>query len=210
MRYYPYDFMASILYHKIFRDAVDETSDWGVLDARDIPEWALLRQKECELIGKACMSANVEKVLAHSGNHCNPDFIVNVRDNRINLPEARMPKVMVVDSPTGPNHFYNLWLAAHHDPNDIDPDYDAFLKKEIYTDEYLTRAHKKSNAHFDLWVKWGSPKLAEFKIAFRNLWVKHDCPNKVDWDIIIEAEARSDGDFAKEYMGSWETKDEDG
>lgn len=130
MRYYPYDFMASILYNKIFCNVVDETSDWGMLDARDIPEWALLRQKECELMGKACMGANVEKVLAHSGN-----------------------RILLVEAPTGRNHFY------------------------------------------DLWVKWGCPKMYLFKVAFRSLWVKHDCPNKPEWDKIVEAEANVNGDI---------------
>lgn len=181
MRYYPYDFMASILYYRIFCDAIDQTSDWGVLDARDIPEWALLRLKECELIGKACMVANVEKALAHSGN-----------------------KMILVESPTGPNHFYDLWIKAKHNPSEVADYYDAWVKKEIGTDEYLEKAHKQKNNYYDLWVTWGCPKMHDFKVAFRNLWVKHDCPNKPEWDRIIDDEARSEKDFAREIMGNWE------
>jgi hypothetical protein len=69
MRYFPYDFLASRLYHKIFCDAEEEEEEggqevlWGSLNVGNKPEWMIVRLSEATLLGTTLMQVNVSKSL---------------------------------------------------------------------------------------------------------------------------------------------------
>jgi hypothetical protein len=87
MRYFPYDFLASRLYHKIFCDVEEESEDfgeevlWGLLNIDSKPAWMKVRLAEATLLGRTLMEVNVMKVLERGLTICNPVHIYEDEDD---------------------------------------------------------------------------------------------------------------------------------